>query len=56
MEKLLEVHIILEQALASHGLTEKLEEMDHICQSQKDGENPEVMELNITADCQGSCQ
>ena len=40
--------VILEQALASHGLTEKLEEMDHICQSQKDGENPEVMELNIT--------
>lgn len=39
---------ILEQALANHGLTEKLEEMDHICQSQKDGENPEVMELNIT--------
>ncbi len=29
-------------------LDEKLEEMDHICQSQKDGENPEVMELNIT--------
>ena len=29
-------------------MTEKLEEMDHICQSQKDGENPEVMELNIT--------
>ena len=40
--------VILEQALASHGLTEKLEEMDHICQSQKDGENPEVMELNIS--------
>lgn len=40
--------VILEQALASHGLTEKLEEMDHICQSQKDGENPEVMEFNIS--------
>ena len=40
--------VILEQALASHGLPEKLEEMDHIRQSQKDEENPEVMELNIT--------
>lgn len=40
--------VILEQALANHGLTEKLEEMDHICQSQKDGENPEVMEFNIS--------
>ena len=43
--------VILEQALASQGLTEKLEELEHICQSQKDGENPEVpevMELNIS--------
>lgn len=40
--------VILEQALASHGLPEKLEEMDHICQSQKDEEKPEVMELNIS--------
>lgn len=39
---------ILEQALVSHGLTDKLEELDIICHSHSDGENPEVMELNIS--------
>ncbi|GIQ70659.1 ATPase [Xylanibacillus composti] len=39
---------ILEQALASHGLTEKLEELDIICPSHSEGENPEVMELHIS--------
>ncbi|WP_026895873.1 AAA family ATPase [Clostridiisalibacter paucivorans] len=39
---------ILEQALVSHDLTDKLEELDIICQSHSDGENPEVMELNIS--------
>ena len=41
---------ILEQVLVSHGLTDKLEELDIICHSHSDGENPEVMELNISED------
>ncbi|ABR48063.1 ATPase associated with various cellular activities, AAA_5 [Alkaliphilus metalliredigens QYMF] len=39
---------ILEQALASHGLTDKLAELDTVCHSHSDGENPEVMELHIS--------
>ncbi|WP_313340128.1 AAA family ATPase [Sedimentibacter sp.] len=39
---------ILEQAMVSHGLTDKLEELDSICHSQSEGENPEVMELQIS--------
>ncbi len=39
---------ILEQALASHGLTDKLEELDTVCHSHSDGENPKVMELHIS--------
>lgn len=39
---------ILEQALASHGLTDKLAELDTICHSHSDGENSEVMELHIS--------
>ncbi|SNT24537.1 AAA domain (dynein-related subfamily) [Anaerovirgula multivorans] len=39
---------ILEQALAGHGLIEKLAELDTVCQSHSEGENPEVMELNIS--------
>ena len=38
---------ILEQALASHGLADKLTELDTVCHSQPEGENPEVMELHI---------
>ncbi|MDF2892393.1 MAG: ATPase [Clostridia bacterium] len=44
---------ILEQALISHGLTDKLAELDTVCNSYSDGENPEVMELNISAN--GEC-
>jgi MoxR-like ATPase len=39
---------ILEQALASNGLTDKLAELDTICHSHSDGENSEVMELHIS--------
>lgn len=39
---------ILEQALVSHGLTDKLEELDIICNSHSDGDSQEVMELNIS--------
>lgn len=39
---------ILEQALASHGLTDKLAELDTVSHSHSDGENPEVMELHIS--------
>lgn len=39
---------ILEQALASHGLIEKLAELDTVCHSDSDGENPEVVELHIS--------
>lgn len=39
---------ILEQALASHGLTDKLEELDSTYHSHSEGENPEVMELQIS--------
>ncbi|WP_075979957.1 AAA family ATPase [Bacillus massilinigeriensis] len=39
---------ILEQALVSHGLTDKLEELDIICHSHSDGENPDLIELNIS--------
>lgn len=39
---------ILEQALASHGLKDKLAELDTVCHSHSDGENPEVMELYIS--------
>lgn len=41
---------ILEQALVSHGLTDKLEELDAVCHSHSDGENLEVMELHISKD------
>lgn len=41
---------ILEQALASHGLTDKLVELNIVCHSHSDGENPEVMELHISED------
>src|SRR5690554_2688557 len=41
---------ILEQALVSHGLTDKLEELDIICNFHSEVENPEVMELNISED------
>ncbi len=39
---------ILEQALASHGLTDKLAELNTVCHSHLDGENMEIMELNIS--------
>ena len=39
--------VLLEQALISHGLTAKLEQLDRACHSHPDGENPEVMELHI---------
>ncbi len=39
---------ILEQALSSHGLLDKLAELNTICHSHLDGENPEVMELHIS--------
>ena len=39
---------ILEQALLSHGLTDRLAELDAVCHSHPDGENPEVMELQIS--------
>ncbi len=39
---------ILEQALARHGLPDKFEELDMVCHSHSDGENPEVMELHIS--------
>lgn len=41
---------ILEQALASHGLTDKLVELNTVCHSHSDGENTEVMELHISED------
>lgn len=41
---------ILEQALASHGLTGQLKELDMTCHSHFNGENPEVMKLNISKD------
>ena len=39
---------ILEQALSSHGLIDKLEEADITFNSNSSGDNPEVMELNIS--------
>lgn len=39
---------ILEQALVSCGLADKLEELEIVCHSHSDGENPEVMELHIS--------
>ena len=39
---------ILEQALVSHGLIDKLAELDTVCHSHPDGENSEVMELQIS--------
>ncbi len=39
---------ILEQALVSHGLTDRLAELDAVCHPHPDGENPEVMELQIS--------
>lgn len=39
---------ILEQALVRHGLTDRLAELDTVCHSHPDGENPEVMELQIS--------
>ncbi len=41
---------ILEQALTRQGLMDKLAELDNICRSNSDGENSEVMELNISED------
>lgn len=38
---------ILEQALVSHGLTDRLAELDTVCHPHPDGENPEVMELQF---------
>jgi len=38
---------ILEQALVSHGLTDRLAELDAVCHLHPDGDNPEVMELQI---------
>ncbi len=39
---------ILEQALVSHGLTDKLAELDMAGHAHSDGENPEVMEIHIS--------
>lgn len=39
---------ILEKALISHGLKDKLEELEIICNFSSDEENPEVMELHIS--------
>lgn len=39
---------ILEQALVSHGLTDKLEELDIVYHTHSDGVNSEIMELNIS--------
>ncbi len=39
---------ILEQALASQGLTDRLTALDDVCHSRPDEENPEVMELQIS--------
>jgi MoxR-like ATPase len=39
---------ILEQALSSHGLTDKLAELNTFCRAHSDGENPEVMELDVS--------
>ena len=39
---------ILEQALVSHGLTDRLAELNTVCHPRPDGENPEVMELQIS--------
>ncbi|MTI47261.1 MAG: ATPase [Firmicutes bacterium] len=47
---------ILEQALASHGLTDKLVELNTVCHSHSDGENTEVMELNISEDGEFSAE
>jgi len=47
---------ILEQVLVSHGLTDKLEELDTICHSHSEVENPEVMELNISEDGEFSAE
>lgn len=47
---------ILEQALVSRGLTDKLEELDIICHSHPDGENPEVMELHISGNGEYSAE
>ncbi|WFA09247.1 AAA family ATPase [Tissierella sp. Yu-01] len=47
---------ILEQALASHGLTDKISELDTVCHSHSDGENPEVMELNISKNSEYSSE
>lgn len=47
---------ILEQALVSHGLTDKLEELDIICHSYPVGENPEVMELHISGNGEHSAE
>ena len=47
---------ILEQALVSHGLTDKLEELDIICHSHPDGENSEVMELHISGNGEYSAE
>jgi MoxR-like ATPase len=41
---------LLEQALARHGLTEQLAELDNRCPMQPVGDNPEVMELEIAED------
>lgn len=47
---------ILEEALASHGLTERLAELDTVCNSHSDGDNPEIMELHISEDGEYSAE
>lgn len=47
---------ILEQALVSHGLTDRLAELDAVCHSHSGGENPEVMELHISEDGEFSAE
>ena len=39
---------ILEQAMASHGLTDMIAELNAVSHSHPDGESPEVMELHIS--------
>lgn len=47
---------ILEQALLSHGLIDKLEELETVSHSPADGENPEVMELHISGNGEYSAE
>ncbi len=47
---------ILEQALESHGLSDKLEELGIVCHSHSDGKNTEVMELCISGNGEYSAE